>query len=219
MTIFICQFCARKTTNAGANKKHENSCYKNPNRVKYERSPNAGMKKGSKGGNQYTKAKKMGMDKPVVSDETRKKISEKSKLQRHTQETRDKISKARIKYLAENPDMVPYKLNHYSKGPSYPERYWKKVFDIHKVNYVEQHPVHVYQLDFAIIDRKIDIEIDGEQHYLDNRIVESDKRRNEYLKSLGWTIIRIRWSEFKKLVDKKDRKLYVEKIISLILDR
>lgn len=31
MSIFICQFCSRETTNAGANKKHEISCKSNPN--------------------------------------------------------------------------------------------------------------------------------------------------------------------------------------------
>lgn len=50
------------------------------------------------------------------------------------------------------------------------------------------------------------MEIDGEQHYYDKRIVESDKRRNEYLSNNGWKIIRIRWAKFKKmsLLEKKD---------------
>lgn len=203
MSIFICQFCGRETTNIGANKAHENRCKSNPLPIVYSKKPRRG---GHKGSNQYTKAKKLGLPKPIMSDETRKKLSDKAKKQKHSQETKIKISKARIKYLAENPEMVPYKLNHYSKGPSYPERYWKKIFDSVGLKYTEQYQIHTYQLDFALVEEKIDIEIDGEQHYLDERIVESDKRRNEYLKSLGWKIIRIRWSEYKKLVAKQDRK-------------
>ena len=112
--------------------------------------------------------------------------------------------------------MVPYKLNHYSKGPSYPERYWKKILDRLGINYVEQYQIHTYQLDFALVKEKIDIEIDGDQHYLDERIIESDKRRNQYLENLGWKIIRIKWSNYKRLVDKQDRKDYVNSIIEQI---
>jgi very-short-patch-repair endonuclease len=45
----------------------------------------------------------------------------------------------------------------------------------------------------------IDVEIDGEQHYLDCRICKSDSERNEYLRNLGWTVIRIRWARYQRL--------------------
>lgn len=217
MSIFICCHCGRETTNAGANKKHENSCLSNPNPKKYKRSPNAGTKKGSV---PWNKGLTKDNDPRVAhSQSTKIKISEKSKLQKHTEETKQKISRARRKYLTENPDKVPYKLNHYSKGPSYPERYWKKIFDNVGLKYVEQYQIHIYQLDFALVEEKIDIEIDGDQHYLDKRIVESDKRRNDYLENLGWKVIRIRWSEYKKLVDKQDRMDYVNSIMIKIMGR
>lgn len=44
----------------------------------------------------------------------------------HTQETKDKISKARIKYLLEHPDKIPYLLNH-SSNESYPEKYFNEL--------------------------------------------------------------------------------------------
>lgn len=209
-----CKFCGRETTNPGANKKHENRCNDNPNPVIYVNYK--GTNGNNKGENQYTKAKRLGLPKPEITEETRKKLSENQKQRTLSQETKDKISKSRIKYLTENPDMVPYKLNHYSKGPSYPERYWKKILDKANIKYVMQYPIHTYQLDFALVEEKIDIEIDGDQHYLDPRIIESDKRRNEYLESLGWKIIRVRWSDYKKLVDKQDRMDYVTNIINEI---
>lgn len=82
--------------------------------------------------------------------------------------------------------------------------------------YIEQYPIHTYQLDFALVEEKINIEIDGDQHYLDQRIIKSDKRRTEYLETHGWKIIRIRWSEYKKLVDKQDKMDYVNNIINEI---
>ena len=167
------------------------------------------------GQNQYTKAKRLGLPKPELSEESRKKRSILNKRP-HTEETKKKISESRIKYLRENPDKVPYKLNHYSKGRSYAEEYWKVVLDTNNILYKEQYQIGPYQLDFAFPDIKIDLEIDGDQHHLDKRVVESDKRRNLYLEELGWKIIRVKWSEYKKLTDKKE---YVNMILNQIKDR
>lgn len=132
---------------------------------------------------------------------------------KHTEETKRKISKSRIKYLEENPEKVPYVLNHASKGPSYPERYWKKIFDKYDVNYSEQYKVGRFSLDFAFPENLIYIEIDGEQHYTDKRIVESDKIRTMYLNNLGWKVIRVRWSHFMRMkID--ERKKFVKDLIN-----
>lgn len=168
-------------------------------------------KRRGNGTNQFTKAKELGLPLPVDSLEMREHKSRCSRSFRHTEETKKRISESKRKYLQENPDQVPYRLNHSSKGRSYPEEYWKIILDTNDVKYEEEFPVGIYSLDFAIPESKIDLEIDGEQHYVDPRIVESDARRTEYLTSLGWTIIRVRWSEFKRL---KDKKAFVKDIIS-----
>ena len=119
--------------------------------------------------------------------------------QKHTQEAKDKISLARKKFLTENPDKIPYLLNHKSKGASYPEMYFKECLKIS--NYVPEYRVGLYSLDFADIVNKIDFEVDGCQHRVDPRIVEHDIKRNINLVNLRWKIIRLNWSEFKKLKD------------------
>jgi len=129
-------------------------------------------------------------------------------------ETKKKISESRKKYLMENPDKVPYLLNHYSKGPSYPENYFDKIFK-NKFKYEKYLQVGLYHIDFAVINRNIAIEIDGEQHYLDKKIVESDKRKNRYLNSKGWDIIRIRWSDYQKL-NREEREEYISNLINYI---
>lgn len=159
-----------------------------------------------KGTNHFTKAKELGLPVPDGYWKDKEGPTKGTSL---TEQHKAKISVGRIKFLKENPHMVPYKLNHYSKGRSYAEEYWKAILDSNNIVYEEQYQVGVYQLDFAILDRKIDLEIDGDQHYLDPRIVESDKRRNAYLTDLGWTIIRIKWSDYKKLVDKKSFVDYI----------
>ena len=131
----------------------------------------------------------------------------------HSKESKEKISKARIKYLKDNPDKVPYLLNHSSKE-SYPEKYFTQLFENEKIDIIKKYRIGLYELDFCILDKKINIEIDGSQHYLDKKIVKSDKRRNLFLESKGWKIIRVNWSEYKKLsYDEKSKYISNIKLI------
>jgi very-short-patch-repair endonuclease len=136
-----------------------------------------------------------------------------------TEETKQKLSIARKKYLEKNPDKVPYKLNHSSKE-SYPEKYFSEVFEKENIKVERYYYIGLYELDFCIPEKKIDIEIDGDQHYDDKKVVESDKRRTIYLEDNGWDIIRIRWSDYNKLLyDEKlefikNLKKYIDNLIN-----
>lgn len=123
---------------------------------------------------------------------------ERGKERKHSKETKEKISKSRSKYLLDNPDKVPYRLNHSSKE-SYPEKYFNEIFTNEGIKLERYYRVGLYELDFALVDKKIDIEIDGDQHYLDPKVTEIDIRRDRYLSDNGWKIIRIKWSEYKKI--------------------
>lgn len=150
--------------------------------------------------------------------------SQSTKLQllnnpRHlSEETKKKISEGRIKYLLENPDKIPYKLNHSSKE-SYPEKYFGELFKKEKMEVERYFSIELYELDFCIPDKKIDIEIDGSQHYCDDKIMESDIKRTKYLKENGWDVIRINWSDYQKMsyVEKteyiKKLKKYIDNLI------
>ena len=128
-----------------------------------------------------------------------------------TDEIKKKISIARTNYLKENPDKVPYKLNHYSKGQSYPESYFEKWLLNEEVSFISEQQVSIYSIDFRI--GNIALEIDGEQHYVDKRIVKSNFYRDEYLKSLGIETIRVRWAHYQKLSD-EDKKDYLNNLYS-----
>ena len=134
----------------------------------------------------------------------------------HSEETKKKISTARKKYLEENPDKVPYLLNHYSIKNSYPEEYFLDLFKKEGIDLKHHLQVGLYQLDFYNKDKMIDVEIDGEQHHLDERIVESDVRRNNYLASLGWRVYRIRWSDYQKKT-RKEKEEVIKEIKKLVL--
>ena len=131
----------------------------------------------------------------------------------HSEETKKKLSDIRKKFLELNPEKVPYVLNHRSKK-SYPEKYFAECL-INYMQIVEQYRIRRYSLDFANPVKKRYLEIDGEQHYVDKRVVEHDKIRTQYLDSLGWVGVRIRWSEFQKL-SSDDKKLKIQEILNFM---
>lgn len=119
------------------------------------------------------------------------------------------------RYLTEHPDQVPYLLNHSSKGPSYPELYFKGLFKKEQIDLSFMFRFLSYTLDFCDPIQKIDVEIDGEQHYVDKRIVLHDIKRNQCLIDHGWRIYRIRWSLYKKL-SYEEKKIEIQKLKSFL---
>jgi hypothetical protein len=81
--MFVCKYCSKKCKNKNALAQHEIRCKNNPNRIlSYFETNQADViaKKRLCGGcNQYTKAKQLGLPKPVCSPETRKKLSQNNK--------------------------------------------------------------------------------------------------------------------------------------------
>lgn len=131
-----------------------------------------------------------------------------------SEETKKKISESRKKYLLEHPEKVPYKLNHSSKQ-SFPEKFFETVFINNGIVFEKEFYANGYWLDFCF-NKAFYVEIDGEQHYLDKRIVEHDKIRTMRLAESGFKCIeRVRWSEFQKL-DKDSQKEYISTLIDKI---
>lgn len=132
----------------------------------------------------------------------------------HSEETKKKISESRRNFLLENPEKVPYKLNHSSKQ-SFPEKFFETVFINNGIIFEKEFYANGYWLDFCF-NKKFYVEIDGEQHYLDKRIVKHDKVRTARLMELGFKCIeRVRWSEFKKL-DKDRQKEFINTLVNKI---
>ena len=75
---------------------------------------------------------------------------------------------------------------------SYPEKIAKSILEKNKIKYEYEYPFHPYFIDFAIIEYKIAIEIDGKQHNLPERVI-SDSKKDLKLVENGWTVYRIKW--------------------------
>ena len=117
----------------------------------------------------------------------------------HTEKAKKKIADARLKYLLENPDKVPYLLNHSSKM-SYPEKVFKNALEAAGIEgWIYNYQNSIYQYDFAFVDKKIDVEIDGGTH-LTEKVKRIDARRDAFSEANGWIVIRFTAKEVKENV-------------------
>lgn len=98
---------------------------------------------------------------------------------------------------------------------SYAEQYFFNIFP----NSSKHYHVDRYFLDIAYPSHKIYIEIDGEQHKKDLRVVEHDKERTLNLDKLGWTLIdRIYWPDFSKL-NNDERIIFIDNILNILKEK
>lgn len=197
-----CKFCGKECKNQNSLKNHERCCKSNPNRpifisVRSDKWYEA-MKK-RRGLPYCGKPHKM-------SEERKKEQSEKMKIRNPSFDpaVRKKISETQ-KRNYKNKSIWATQIE---KRKSYAEQYFDKLFPELKQNY----HVSRYFLDLANPEKKIYIEIDGEQHYNDPKVVEHDKIRTQELESLGWICLkRVRWSEFKKL-EFEEKKNFIDSL-------
>lgn len=109
------------------------------------------------------------------------KLSDKTKL---------KIKEKRIKFMKEHPEQTAWRL----KNISYPEKCFlnlivEKELD-KKFLIIREYSVFPYFIDFAFIDIKLAVEIDGSQHKLDDRH-KQDIKKDKLLNKNGWKVLRI----------------------------
>lgn len=214
---FICRFCDKECKNANALRNHERLCKDNPDRqespfVKHnEKIRNGERVAWNKG---KTKETNDGIRHNIES-RTRNIESGKTipsfRGKHLSDEHKAKLSKAQTEYL------IRTGLNRWSNAHSsertYPEKFFEEILkDICIEQYVI--PGLPYKLDFADVDNKIDVEVDGEQHYINNELSERDQIRDKRLEENGWRTIRVRWSQFQKL-STDEKKEYIRNLFDI----
>ena len=121
---------------------------------------------------------------------------------KHTDEEKKKISES-MKEVYKGKSIWSTQIE---KRKSFAEQYFDACFSDLKQNY----HVNRYFLDLANPEKKLYIEVDGEQYYNDPKVVEHDKVRTQRLEELGWKCLkRIRWSEYKKMSKDEQESLIV----------
>lgn len=113
-----------------------------------------------------------------------------------SEEMKKKISTAMVKAHAEG---RAHNIGscRWNNKPSYPESWFMQVIDneFTDKNYIREYPFGKYSLDFAWVDKKKCIEIDGEQHQRFEDYQERDRCKDKLLMENGWQILRLPWKE------------------------
>lgn len=94
----------------------------------------------------------------------------------------------------------------WNNEPSWPERWFIEVIEreFNDKNYKREFPFHRYSLDFAWVEKRKCIEIDGEQHQRFESIKDRDAKKDKILKENGWQVLRLQWKEVYR-----DTKTYI----------
>jgi very-short-patch-repair endonuclease len=88
--------------------------------------------------------------------------------------------------------------------PSYAEQYFLDLFENEKIDSFEcEYNVGRWFIDFAFLENKIAIEVDGKQHLYRK---ELDEEKDKFLQEQGWKVFRIEW--FNPVNDKNKARLY-----------
>jgi hypothetical protein len=178
-----CIFCNRECKNSNSLRNHQRLCKLNPNRqilksnfIEYNKRVKNGEIKPS---NQFIKAKQLGLDIPIISKETREKISKSVKGRVYSDEHKKKISNIMKATVLANPDS--YSSNNVSGRTPIIEYNGFKLkgswellvaqyldnLSIKWTNKVEGIPyewnnsIHLYFPDFYLIDYDLFIEVKG----------------------------------------------------------
>jgi len=121
----------------------------------------------------------------------------KSRNHSHTTESRQKISDARKKFLKENPDKHPWRSK--DKFQSKPCEKIKEFLIKLCIPFIAEYQPcidgHFFSIDIALPDKKIALEINGNQHYeRDGILKEYYQRRHNLIESVGWKVFEIHYS-------------------------
>jgi very-short-patch-repair endonuclease len=130
-----------------------------------------------------------------------------NKHHKHSSKTKEIMSKVhKIRY--EQGLAIGWKPR---SSPSFPETIAASILDKHNFNYVKEFPIKRWLIDFADIDHKIALEIDGKQHDRPDRKI-TDNNKDRYLISNGWQVFRIKWQklteEFYKLLEEQIKSIF-----------
>lgn len=139
----------------------------------------------------------------------------------HSQETKNKMREKRLTYMKLHPEQTAWRI----KNESYPEKIFEKflIENGYSEKYLIQreYSVFPYFIDFAFVDLKIAIEIDGSQHLLEERR-KKDEKKDILLQENGWKVIRIaenvvknEWDTISNVLNKfinVDNNLFFEKV-------
>ena len=193
--MWKCKWCKKEfeELSRGVDKaNHTRWCKDNPKRNSYNKDLHYARSKIQNPGNQYTKNKGW-----KITEATRKKMSCASTGRQHSESTKHKLSNITKEWLRSNPDKHPWKRK--DKSISIPCEVLKEKMRDMNIQFVEElQPLdnRFFSIDIAFPEKKIGIEVNGNQHYnKDKTLKKYYQERHDLIEEKGWRIIELHYSE------------------------
>lgn len=199
---YTCQYCGKHINNKGCLVIHEKACAQNPNREKcINRIGNGGHLNGHNAWNK-------GLTKDTSEIIKNRSVLLKEKYENgeltpaflnkhHTEETKQIISEKRKLWLLEHKDEHVWKRN--EKFISKPCENLKSFLKENGIKFIEEYePFNDvnYCVDIAFPDKKIAIEVNGNQHYnKDGSLKDYYQKRHDLFVERGWKIFEIHYTK------------------------
>jgi very-short-patch-repair endonuclease len=116
-----------------------------------------------------------------------------------TDETKNKISRGMRKAHRDGRHKGWAFINGDKDRRSYPEKFFLRVFDSNEIfkkyTIKEKYSYGKYFVDFLIVELKLVIEVDGDQHYRTKESIDYDVCRDNYFLREGFKVYRLKWSD------------------------
>lgn len=114
-----------------------------------------------------------------------------------TIEERLRMSAVKQQFAKDHPDKCNWKTSDRFVSP--PCETLKSILSSNNFSFVSEYTdsnwAHAYSLDIAFVDIKLDIEVNGNQHYVGGQLKPYYQRRHDYLTTQGWTVIELHFKD------------------------
>jgi very-short-patch-repair endonuclease len=122
----------------------------------------------------------------------------------HTDESKEKLRKCRIEYLNQKNGKTAWERRASGKMSYIEQWFFDKCKEYNlpeKYDIVNEYSIFKYSIDFAFLNEKVAVELDGKCHFINGeQRIKTDIEKDEYLIKNGWRVFRIRYDE---LLDSK----------------
>ncbi len=176
--MHTCKFCQKISKTL----MHETRCPRNPNRF---------VSKGNLGKVAWNKGKTKETDTTVA------RLAQQTKMRPARIWTSEQLAKLSASMVKAHQEGRAWNIgkNRWKKLPSYPERFFIEVIQNHfdDTNFKREVWFQGFVLDFLWEHKRLVIEIDGKQHDMPQQR-ERDVKKDALLRSEGYQVLRIRWS-------------------------
>ena len=191
--LLSCKYCCQERKNLNSLRQHQVRCKENPDGIKHHME---GKKHSSDTIKKLSDASYKNGSR--LTEEGRKRISETSKIRNSLRDESVNLRiSASMKIAHREGRAWNIGKSRWNNEPSYPEAFFIKVIEneFDDKDYIREYAIGIYSADFCWPSKKKVIEIDGEQHERFDEYKERDKRKDDYLISKGYQILRISWKD------------------------